>query len=440
MNRAEEFRNTEFNNRLNNIKATIKKIDKLTILNAETLKSFNRYKKVIKYIESYIELVDFDLLTEKELSNLRSMADSGDLYWSFERLNYCIRDDFNGKWEHYIKEANIHIDNCLPTIKNIFPKFILPKQSIKNVFEEYNKTIQEHLNKIDFDNSVKASTQIQEILENEKIERINNFFDKIYQGDDKNKSLERKKDDIYKDIEEIKNKIQESSNKQVELNNYYTKIFGEFDEGTEERKGGLKKEIDSRKEELNNFKQEQEKVLNTLKDQIKGLMPNAVSVGLAKAFSDEKKNFKKAIKKWNWGFIGCISTLVVFSFIKLFWLEVDFTTLQSSLNFVLSGLPIILPLVWLAIYCAKRRSENSMLLQEYTHKETFANSYSSYKNQIEDLKEEDRTLLNELLRKAIAIISKNPTTVLGKNHSGDLPVDEIQKTAKEVVKTVNSRS
>ena len=115
-------------------------------------------------------------------------------------------------------------------------------------------------------------------------------------------------------------------------------------------------------------------------------MPNATSVGLAKAFSDEKKSFKNAIKKWNIGFLGSVVGLTVFGFIKLFWLEVDFTTLQSSLNFVLSGLPIILPLVWLAIYCAKRRSEHTMLLQEYTHKETFANSYSSYKNQIEELK------------------------------------------------------
>lgn len=157
-------------------------------------------------------------------------------------------------------------------------------------------------------------------------------------------------------------------------------------------------------------------------------MPNATSVGLAKAFADEKQKFQGTIKWWNAGFILSIVALVGFSAFKLFYFETDISDLQNTLSFTVSGLPIILPLVWLTGYCAKRRSESTMLLQEYTHKETFANSYSSYKDQIEKLKGKEKDkLLNELLEKSITIISRNPTKVLDKKHSSDLPTEELKR-------------
>lgn len=429
MNRAEEFKNSSFLTKLGEIKEVIAKIDKKTIPNSDDLKMFNRLKKVIKYIDSYIHLVDWDLLTENEISQLNNESVDGSLHYVFESLNSCITEDFDENWEDQLGESNNDIDDFLPIVKNIFPKFILPKQNIKNVFTEYSETIQNHLDEIDFDTSLQASNQIKELLENNRIEKINNFFDEIFKGDD---TLENKKEIIYRKIEELNEKIENSTNKQDELNEYYIKIFGDLDNQTQQRQGGLKNEINQRKKELTEYKEAQEKVIKAIREEIKGLMPNATSVSLAKAFSDEKKNFKKEIKKWNNIFISAIAVLVIFSSVKLFCFTVDFTTLKTTLNFVLSGLPIILPLVWLAVFCAKRRSENNMLLQEYTHKETFASSYISHKQQIEALKE-DEALLEELLEKSVAIISKNPTVVLDKKHSGDLPIEELKKNLEKAI-------
>ena len=425
---TEQFKNGKFYEVFHKVKDIIPKIDKKTIPDAKALKGFNRIKKVIKYINTYIEMTDWELFTENELRELNGISGNS-FYYCFDRLQYCINENFNGSWQQQITQANEYLDSILPIVKNIFPKFILPKQNIKNVFTEYSETIQNHLDEIDFDTSLQASNQIKELLENNRIEKINNFFDEIFKGDD---TLENKKEIIYRKIEELNDKITNSANKQEELNQFHAKIFGVPDEETGELKDGLKNEIEQRKDELKQYKESQEKVLQTLRKQIEGLMPNATSVGLAKAFSDEKENFKKEIKKWNTIFISSIAMLVIFSGVKLFFFKVDFTTLQSTLTFVLSGLPVILPLVWLAIFCAKRRSENSMLLQEYTHKETFANSYSSYKQQIEDLQEQE-TLLKELLKKAVAIISKNPTVVLDKKHSGDLPIEELKKTLEKAI-------
>lgn len=104
------------------------------------------------------------------------------------------------------------------------------------------------------------SEKIKEIEAEGRIDKINNFFTEIYEGDDENESLERRKEDIYQDIQEIKNKIEESSNKQDELDEYYIKIFGEFDKETEKRQGGLKIEIENRRKELTEYEELQKKI------------------------------------------------------------------------------------------------------------------------------------------------------------------------------------
>ncbi len=86
------------------------------------------------------------------------------------------------------------------------------------------------------------------------------------------------------------------------------------------------------------------------------------------------------------------------------------------MNNLLFKLPLYVPLVWLALYASKRRSENQRLEQEYAHKEALAKSYSSYKQQIKELKQEDQLLLIKLLDSAIAAMANNASDVLDKKH------------------------
>jgi len=97
-------------------------------------------------------------------------------------------------------------------------------------------------------------------------------------------------------------------------------------------------------------------------------------------------------------------------------------------------LPIIAPLIWLAIFASSRRSENQRLEQEYAHKEALAKSYSSYKKQIDGLKEEDQSLLIKLLDNAIETISKNASETLDKKHGDGTPLQSIVKTLTEEIK------
>lgn len=154
MNRAEKFKNGEFYKSFNNLKSKLAKFEDVKVPNQQVLHEFNRFKKVIKYMDGHIELVDWDLLTTDEINSLNSQTHVPYVQGMHDELDHIksfIEDGFNQDVLQHTENLNSHLDRCLDVIKTIFPKFILPKKSIKNVFDEYSKTIQEHLELIDFD-------------------------------------------------------------------------------------------------------------------------------------------------------------------------------------------------------------------------------------------------------------------------------------------------
>jgi len=181
---------------------------------------------------------------------------------------------------------------------------------------------------------------------------------------------------------------------------------------------------------------------------IESLLPCATSAGLAKAYHEERKKFKEPIEKWNKLFISALMLMFIATFITFVNISISeaegfkigFVAIQNfeqTMNSLLFKLPLYGPLIWLAIYASKRRSENQRLEQEYAHKEALAKSYSSYKQQIEDLKQEDQALLIKLLNSAIDTISKNASESLDKKHGDGTPVHELVKTVFNEVKNVN---
>ena len=92
---------------------------------------------------------------------------------------------------------------------------------------------------------------------------------------------------------------------------------------------------------------------------------------------------------------------------------------MSSLTSFTLKLPFLLPVVWLAIFASKRRSEAARLQQEYSHKEALAKSYQSFKIQAEALGREDSALESKLLESAIDAIAFNPSSTLNDKRHGD---------------------
>ncbi len=101
----------------------------------------------------------------------------------------------------------------------------------------------------------------------------------------------------------------------------------------------------------------------------------------------------------------------------------DITIIKDIGIFLLQRLPIVLPVIWLAIFASKRRSEAERLKQEYAHKEALAKSYQSFKLQIEELDGENKEpLLEKLLAVAIDTIATNASNTLDKKHGDNAPL------------------
>lgn len=113
--------------------------------------------------------------------------------------------------------------------------------------------------------------------------------------------------------------------------------------------------------------------------------------------------------------------------------------IEDTLNNLFYKLPLYAPLIWLAIYASKRRSENQRLEQEYAHKEALARSYSSYKQQIEGLNQQDEVLLKKLLESSIETVSYNVSESLDKKHGDGTPSKEVLEKFGEVVKKVTGK-
>ena len=232
------------------------------------------------------------------------------------------------------------------------------------------------------------------------------------------------------DSEEIDNILQEIEQKTAEFKAYYTRIFGKKNEFGE-MDGGLKNEISAREKHLDDFKSQQEAKYKQLNKEIESLLPGATSAGLATAYYDLKSSFNESINSYSKLFYCSIVTLMVISLVSITqefgWLYVKFvgsTNVNELIINAIHKLPIILPIVWLALFATKRRSELLRLQQEYAHKEALAKSYQSFKMQIEELDQNNTELMEKLLNTAIDAVSKNASDTLDKKHGDKTPVHE----------------
>lgn len=79
--------------------------------------------------------------------------------------------------------------------------------------------------------------------------------------------------------------------------------------------------------------------------------------------------------------------------------------------------PFIIFSVWLAIFFGNRRAESKKLEELYKHKEVVARSFVGYKKTLEEIGDEDKTLLREHMKNLLGAVSENSATFL--NPEGD---------------------
>ena len=466
-------------------------IDETVVSNIEELA---RLKKVVTFVDNALKSIDPELISQTLLDSFNSVSPG----IRQEILHYN-----NNKNIAHLQNANNKLDTLLDSVRPYILQGDKLKKSLLAAIRAYTNEVNKHLENIvdteaeykkvqgfraeieeyydllfdDGEDNESIKLQISTLLENSESEheKINKFYNEIF-IDDENESLktvvEEAKKDILRDTEEANEKLVNVSTKIDNLDKFYINIFGSEDEDGNIT-GGLEKELEIRIKALEDFKIEQEQEykklmkekldsLNIYEEEqqskyetqyanIESLLPGATSAGLAKAYQDMKESFEKPIKSWNKVFVGSVIVMLVATFLSFIEIGVEkdnvmtwFTfakmgDLTNTMNGLLFKLPLYAPLIWLAIFASKRRSENQRLQQEYAHKEAVAKSYISYKMQIDELGTEDKQLLEKLLNSSIDTVSHNASESLDKKHGDATPVQEIIKTFVEQVTKVTSK-
>lgn len=344
----------------------------------------------------------------------------------------ALKPAFNTHLKHISKELEAYDEKSSALVKELedkrgqsteaYDEILTYKDSISKLYTEF-------LIGIDEQPSLQDKLQELETTIDAQYTKINEFYQTLVTNEDSIKSKVDTAQELVIDSSiKIKNYLTDFSDKLDELSNFHKKIFGEPDDkGNIEN--GLKFEFSERREELTLLKSMQDEQYNAMKKNIESLLPGATSAGLASAYHDLSESFINPIRIY--------TVLFSLSIVILLGLALYFTNQNTILTdtttditivkdigiFLLQRLPIILPVIWFAVFSSKRRSEAERLKQEYAHKEALAKSYQSFKNQIEALDEErQEPLLEKLLAATIDTIAANASNTLDKRHGDNAPL------------------
>lgn len=433
-----------------------------------TVNELARLQKVIIYLDELINAIDPELVPVSIWDNFNSQATA-----CLQQVNQYNSNRNVG----HLQNANNHADNLLSYIR----PYMVPSKSLGNALHQaikkYAQTIEEYEESFRTKSSVLveeireyseksknlhndiASTfdsiellshklfgdeseegidkRVDELVEDfqSKYEEINGFYNETLIGDEDEastkKQISQAKEAFFADSAAIKDALSEVTSEIDDLTEFHEKIFGKKTDDDEED-GGLSGELNERIKALDDFEEKQVIKYNALNEQIESLLPGATSAGLASAYREMKISFDDPIKNASTVFYLAIGLLVIASALLaidsagLYYINfVSFNDWNTVLKGLAYKIPFYAPILWLAFYASKRRSEYQRLQQEYAHKEALAKSYDSYKKQLEELDNEDLEMQKIFMMKAIDAVAYNASATLDGKHGDKLPSQDI---------------
>lgn len=435
-----------------------------------TVEELGRLKKVLAFVDGLIANADIELTPKSVWGNSDSQADA------------CLQQirlyEVSRNAAHLV-QANEHADNLLTYVR---PYMVLPEHALKalgiaqrafsNQISQYVESFQKRTSVIQANLTAALNESVKKQQAIEAIEqRAKQFDDYLFEGVGGNNPAESYVKEMVSDVEGTQKQVAalhkvlfegpESTSEKItiyaneihalrdslsellgstttrdsELQRFYEQIFGRRMANNEEiQEPGLKRELEVRLEQLGAHEVEQKTRQDALFESIESLLPGATSAGLASTYKKLKEKFNIPIISYTLAFY--VSMLILFLG-GLVLIAENFTLTPFHVEFVktsdweemlrtlLTRVPIILPVIWVAIFSATRRSQYERLQQEYAHKEAFASSYESYKKQLQALKIDADVLQKELLSKAIDAISFNASRKLDGKHTEKLPVQQL---------------
>lgn len=207
-------------------------------------------------------------------------------------------------------------------------------------------------------------------------------------------------------------------------------------------------ELDRRHDEIKIFRGELEKLIGDNTDlnvKAEELLPHAASAGLASAFRTQKERFKSPQRWWLFGFVSAILALLAIAAPEFFREILAKTSTNSApitwdsilINFV-HRLPVILPLVWLAIYAGRNYTMAIRMEEDYAFKEAVSTAFEGYKREMTAIssahESEGDSPLIHLCAQVLNCFSQRPGRIYEGKHHDVTPFTPVVNAAAEAIK------
>lgn len=359
-----------------------------------------------------------------------------------------------------------NIKKKIEKIDELYNWIFNDNQGIKNTIEAaYQQIIQ--YRKILLEESSDGNLSIQDEIENNK-NTINEFYCKVFNENGVKEEIDKAKIsiiDFYKELfgddddnnNSISNEIIKAKN---QINDYYHTLLYQDDD----QKKSIKTEIDylhkkitdderlikefiteyiecdqdgklSKKQEFDEFYKDTTNKIIGIKDEADNILKKGTQAGLAGSFvaaKEEAKNNAYKHKGMFYRFVAAIPATFILGTLYLLTCHPNEIIMANAPMLIPISFFIFLPLIWLGISNNKKMNQYYKLEQEYAHKEALARSFEGYKEQIEDIysKDDNKDLLQGLLKVNIDEFKNNPSNALGDVPSADHPYKMALKMLK----------
>lgn len=167
---------------------------------------------------------------------------------------------------------------------------------------------------------------------------------------------------------------------------------------------------------------------------IEALLPGATSAGLASAFRDQRDRFDRPQVAWLIVFILAIVLLIGAGAYRLPGLaEGELVTWDSILRHLVNRVPLIAPLVWLALFAGRNYTMALRLQEDYAYKEAISTSFEGYRREMGGIPaaSEQSSPLITLSENVLATLSQRPGRLYEGKHEDLTPLTPLKDLIKD---------
>jgi len=241
-------------------------------------------------------------------------------------------------------------------------------------------------------------------------------------------------DDLHREI--FGYTAENETGEKIDVDGSKNELEKAFDKLIEEL-SAAQKQVDTLKNEYANnyldFEKTHKSKYEIIIEEIRKLLPNALTAGLSSAFSKKKEDEVAASIQLQKRFMYGIYMLIVVSILPVV-VSIIFLVQKVSLEdvifrlprLVLAIIPMYIPALWVTYSASKKINLSKRLIEEYAHKEVLSRTYEGLSNQITSIGNRDQSeeLKVRLLTNFLQASSENPGKLISNYETSDHPVME----------------